>query len=288
MIVCSCHFLVKESYTKGTKLVKAGSPYPPKLWMFLSGKVIVYGTKSDHIYNMRAGDYFGDKSILNAKEHISSHDATCERDATAYVLTRDDIESIVVDLSRLGHTSGFQMNKRIDTIGKKDLRVCKVLGKGAFGKVWLCSATVGTKESPFALKVINKRSLLKQEQHRGVLREKEMLSMLNHPFILYLVSSFQDKTNLYLLLPLIQGGELFDVVAERSSKGRGIPKFDSAFYGAGIMEALGHFHHRYIAYRDLKLENVMIDADGYAKIVDLGFAKIILDKSYTFCGSKCL
>ena len=255
--------------------------------MFLSGKVLVYGTKSDHIYNMRAGDYFGDKSILNTKEHISSHDATCERDVTAYVLTRDAIESIVVDLGRLGATSGFQMNKHMNTIGKQDLRVAKVLGQGAFGKVWLCSATVDGKESPYAIKVINKRKLLKEKMQRGVLREKEMLAMLNHPFILYLVAAFQDKTNLYLVLPLIQGGELFNVVTERSGMGRGIPKFDSAFYGAGILEALGHFHHRYIAYRDLKLENVMIDVDGYAKIVDLGFAKIILEKSFTFCGSKC-
>jgi CRP-like cAMP-binding protein len=280
--------MTKESYNQGTKLVKAGSPYPPKLWMFLSGKVIVYGTKSDHIYNMRAGDYFGDKSIMNAHEHISSHDATCETDVTAYALTREAIESVIVNFDRLGNTSGFQMNKLVNTVCKQDLRVCKILGQGAFGKVWLCSASVEGKEAMYALKVIHKRELLKQKMHRGVLREKELLAMLHHPFILNLVSSFSDETNLYLLLPLIQGGELFEVMEERSGLGKGLSKFDSAFYGAGILEALGHFHHRYIAYRDLKLENVMIDILGYAKIVDLGFAKIILDKSYTFCGSKWL
>jgi CRP-like cAMP-binding protein len=277
--------LIKETYKEGTKLVQAGSPYPSKLWMFQSGKVIVYGTKSDHIYNMRAGDYFGDKSILNPEEHISSHDATCETEVTAYVLTRNDVESVVVDLGRLGRSSGFVMNKRISSIGVHDLKLYKILGQGAYGKVWLCTMLAGG-QTPYALKVINKRALLLQRQHRGVLREKQMLAMLNHPFILNLVSSFQDKTNLYLVLPLIQGGELFGVVSQKSGRGRGIPKFDAAFYGAGILEALGHFHHRYIAYRDLKLENCMIDAEGYIKIVDLGFAKIILDKSYTFCGSK--
>ncbi|KAG7372334.1 serine/threonine protein kinase [Nitzschia inconspicua] len=275
--------VVKKTYSKGTKLVKAGSPYPPMLWMLQSGTVIVYG-RSDHIYSMGAGDYLGDKSILNAKEHISSHDATCETEVTAYVLTREDVESIVVDVGRLGRSSGFAMSKRISSIGMEDLKLYKILGQGAFGKVWLCTTMEGG-QTPYALKVINKRALLAQKQHRGVLREKEMLSMLNHPFILYLVSSFQDKNNLYLLLPLIQGGELFGVVSQRARRGRGIPKFEAAFYGAGIMEALGHFHHRYIAYRDLKLENCMIDAEGYIKIVDLGFAKIIVDKSYTFCGT---
>jgi CRP-like cAMP-binding protein len=68
---------VEVCYKEGTKLVKAGSAYPPILWMFQSGTVLVYGTKSDRIFHMKAGDYFGDKSILNTEEHISSHDGTC-------------------------------------------------------------------------------------------------------------------------------------------------------------------------------------------------------------------
>ncbi|MGK3742575.1 MAG: CRP-like cAMP-binding protein [Bacillariaceae sp.] len=65
-------------YKKGTKLVQIGSPYPQNIWMFRKGELIVYGTKSDTIHKMQGGDYFGDKSILNSLEHISSHDATCE------------------------------------------------------------------------------------------------------------------------------------------------------------------------------------------------------------------
>jgi serine/threonine protein kinase len=200
---------------------------------------------------MRAGDYFGDKSILNPKEHISSHDATCETNVDAYLLTRDDVESVIVDLGRLGRSTGFALSRRISTIGKGDLKVHTVLGQGGFGKVWLC--THRNDGSRLALKVINKRKLLQEKQEKGVLREKEILSMLHHPFILGLESSFQDEKNLYLVLPLIQGGELFHVVAKKAGRNRGIPKFDAAFYAAGIIEALGHFHHRYIAYRDLKL-----------------------------------
>jgi serine/threonine protein kinase len=127
---------------------------------------------------------------------------------------------------------------------------------------------------------------LESKQERSVLREKELLQFLSHPFILDLVSSFQDATNLYLGLPLIQGGELFNVVEDQARKtGSGLKNNDAAFYAAGIIEALGHFHHRHMAYRYLKLENVMIDVDGYTKIVDLVFAKVIVDKSYTFGGT---
>lgn len=274
---------VEVCYKKGTKLVQSGTPYPPMIWIIRSGQLIVYGTKSDHIYNMRAGDYFGDRSILNPVEHISSHDATCETDLTAWVLTRDDVESIVGDLGRLGHHSGFVKSKEVSSMKLQDLKKIRILGHGGFGKVWLVESEITGK--PYALKVIDKRKLLEAKQERSVLREKEMLALLHHPFILHLEGSFQDPRNLYLVLPVIQGGELFSVVSEKSRGGRGLPKFDVAFYGAGIVEALGHFHHRYIAYRDLKLENVMIDSDGYIKIVDLGFAKVILDKSYTFCGT---
>ena len=81
-------------YRKGTKLVHIGSPYPQNIWMFRKGELIVYGTKSDTIYKLQGGDYFGDKSILNPLEHISSHDATCETVSSSiyiYILLFDQL-----------------------------------------------------------------------------------------------------------------------------------------------------------------------------------------------------
>jgi protein kinase A len=109
------------------------------------------------------------------------------------------------------------------------------------------------------------------------------MASLEHPFILSLVGSFQDNDNLYLLLPLIQGGELFNVV--HTDKRDGISNEASIFYGACILEALGHLHARNIAYRDMKPENALIDGKGYCIMVDLGFAKIVVDKTYTLCGT---
>lgn len=214
--------------------------------------MIVYGKKSQHIYNFQTGDYLGDKSILNPDEHISSHDATCETNVDAWVLKRDDIQSVIVDLNRLGKTAGYLNNKResLVKIGLDDLKRHKILGQGGFGKVWLVQSK--STRHVYALKIINKRKLLESKHERSVLREKEMLELLHHPFILHLVSSFQDETNLYFVLPVIQGGELFSVV---SQKPNGLSAHDAAFYGICIIEALGHFHHRYIAYRDLVRTN---------------------------------
>lgn len=152
---------------------------------------------------------------------------------------------------------------------------------GAFGKVWLVTAQED--KVPYALKTIGKRQLLESNQVKGVLREKQIMASIEHPFILPLIGSFQDETNLYLLLPLIQGGELFNVV--HTDKHDGLSNENSRFYGGCILEALGHLHARNIVYRDMKPENALIDSKGYCIMVDLGFAKIVTDKTYTLCGT---
>lgn len=125
-----------------------------------------------------------------------------------------------------------------------------VLGHGAFGKVWLVSyrpigmGTLG--EETYALKVLSKRQLLKKQQHHSVIRERDMLALLQHPFILQLVSSYQDDNNIYLLLPLIHGGELFTLLHKQKMKGRGLDNEKAAFYSACVIEAIGHFHQRLI------------------------------------------
>jgi protein kinase A len=153
---------------------------------------------------------------------------------------------------------------------------------GAFGKVWLATS-VDEKKTPYACKTINKRQLIQANQVKGVIREKQIMASIEHPFILGLVGGFQDETSLYLLLPMIQGGELFNVV--HTDKRDGISNSASVFYGACILEALGHLHDRNIVYRDMKPENALIDAKGYCIMVDLGFAKIVVDKTYTLCGT---
>lgn len=139
------------------------------------------------------------------------------------------------------------------------------------------------KKTPYALKTISKRQLIQANQVKGVIREKQIMASIEHPFILPLVGSFQDDDNLYLLLPLIQGGELFNVV--HTDKQDGISNDSSIFYGACILEALGHLHNRNIVYRDMKPENALIDGKGYCIMVDLGFAKIVTDKTHTLCGT---
>ena len=91
-----------------------------------------------------------------------------------------------------------------------------------------------------------------------------------HPFILEMVAAFQDPVSLFILLELAHGGELFMLL-----RSKGI--FDeptARFYSACVVSAFTTLHERNVAYRDLKLENLLLDAKGYVKMCDFGFAKV--------------
>jgi len=109
------------------------------------------------------------------------------------------------------------------------------------------------------------------------------MAQINHPFVIKLVNAFQDNTFLYMVLEMYQGGELFSVIHQGVDKG--LPTKHGIFYAACILEGLDYMHQRKILYRDLKPENVLLGNDGYCVIVDLGFAKIVSDKTFTLCGT---
>ncbi len=82
---------------------------------------------------------------------------------------------------------------------------------------------------------------------------------------------FQSNLRLYFIMPFVRGGELYKVF---QSKKR-FPEHVVKFYAAQIALAIRYLHLQGIAHRDLKLENILIDADGYLKIIDYGLAKMI-------------
>jgi protein kinase A len=135
----------------------------------------------------------------------------------------------------------------------------------------------------YALKVQSKYELVEAGQARAVVDEKNIMAALHSPFLIELVTTYKDEAFVYMLMSLIQGGELYGIM--HTARRDGIPEKEARFYIAGIVEGLSYMHRRGYVYRDLKPENVLIDAKGYPVIVDFGFAKLVLDKTYTLCGT---
>lgn len=273
----------EHKFKKGDKLAEAGKPFPQQIIIFRQGKVSVASTAGE-IHVLHGGDQYGDQTIqLEEGVNECPDTVVVDEDTEAYILTKKDMEKVIGDIKRLGKQGGFVSKRQNKSIVLKDLKKHRVLGMGAFGLVWLVSHS--DKKDPYALKMLSKRELIDSHMVSGTVREKDILASLDHPFILPLISSFQDDESLYLLLELIQGGELFNVIHDEKSRRRGLPNTDAMFYGACILDALGHFHERLICYRDLKPENVLVDAQGYCIMVDLGFAKIVANKTFTLCGT---
>ena len=177
-----------------------------------------------------------------------------------------------------------QSSAGVPDIGRFDLADCKqlaVLGEGAFGLVSLIrhKPTGGL----FALKTMQKQRIQDLKQTRNVLSEKRVLTMCKgHPFVLQLAGTSQDANCLYMALEFLQGGDLFGLMTRLGGR----TDADGArFYVGGVSLVLEFLHARHIAWRDLKPENIVIDAEGYPRVIDFGFAKEITGRTYTLCGT---
>ena len=122
---------------------------------------------------------------------------------------------------------------------------------------------------------------MKDQLVDDVKQEIQVMAKINHPFIIRIISLFQDKNSIMMLLPLVPGGELCHYIR----KVKTVPEEDTKFYMSCILEGLSYLHSRDIIHRDLKPENVLINADGYVVLVDMGFAKVVKDKTFTLCGT---
>ncbi|XP_063229979.1 RAC serine/threonine-protein kinase [Bacillus rossius redtenbacheri] len=187
----------------------------------------------------------------------------------------------------LGVKFAVQGTSSSKTSGKKKVTLenfefLKVLGKGTFGKVILCREKATG--HLYAIKILKKEVIIQKDEVAHTLTENRVLRTTSHPFLISLKYSFQTADRLCFVMEYVNGGELFFHL----SRERVFSEDRTRFYGAEIISALGYLHEEGIIYRDLKLENLLLDKDGHIKIADFGLCKE--DITYgrttkTFCGT---
>ncbi|CAN9500130.1 unnamed protein product [Ophioblennius macclurei] len=307
-----------DYFEKGEYIIREGEE-GSTFFIIAKGEVVVTQStegfaEPQEIKTLGVGDYFGEKALIS--EDVRSANIVCnENDTHCLVVDRDNfnqmvgtfeelqvyLKEYVEELSRgdekrksLPHSPLMEcaevqelsrIKSRIALLPShqpfQELELVATLGVGGFGRVELVK--LKDEDITFALKCIKKKHVVDTRQQEHIYSEKHILQQTNCTFIIRLFRTFRDDKFVYMLLEACLGGELWTVLRDMSF-------FDepSARFCTGcVLEAFDYLHTMGIIYRDLKPENLLLDADGYVKMADFGFAKKIGlgKKTWTFCGT---
>lgn len=164
-------------------------------------------------------------------------------------------------------------------VNRGDFTSFRVLGRGGFGAVHACRKN--DSGVIYAIKCINKKLVSVKSALENVLEERNVLSVLKSPFVTNLKYALQDDDELHLVMDLMLGGDLkFHLI----NAGR-FTERQARFYAAEVLLGLEHVHENGIIYRDMKLENVLLDREGHCRISDLGLAAVTKVKIKGYAGT---
>jgi len=273
-------------------LVKEGGKFKTwkKRWMVLKNNVIYYSKKqnSGELGIVRLHGVTPEQvgASTRTKKGLSMFEIKTPN--RIYFLCSDTererdlwIEAIKQSIS--GKGLGSNGNGSGKKIGVQDFDLLHVIGKGSFGKV----LQVRKKDNGkiYAMKVLNKKNILDNNELEHTKTEKDILQKLAHPFLVNLNYSFHTPDKLYFIMDYINGGELFYHLQKEH-------KFTPErvrFYSAEIVLGLEYLHNSGVIYRDLKPENILLTDDGHICMTDFGISKQGLlaedARTATFCGT---
>ncbi|XP_026534964.1 ribosomal protein S6 kinase alpha-5 isoform X3 [Notechis scutatus] len=175
-----------------------------------------------------------------------------------------------------------------EKVGIENFELLKILGTGAYGKVFLVRKISGHDAGKlYAMKVLKKATIIqKAKTTEHTKTERQVLEHIRQsPFLVTLHYAFQTDTKLHLILDYINGGELFTHLSQRER----FNEDEVRIYIGEIVLALEHLHKLGIIYRDIKLENILLDSDGHVVLTDFGLSKEFVndenERTYSFCGT---
>lgn len=155
------------------------------------------------------------------------------------------------------------------------------LGKGSFGKVKLAEhESTGHK---VAVKILNRQKIKTSQMDKKIRREINILKLFRHPHIIRLYEVIETKTDIFMVMEYVSGGELFDYIV---SKGR-LSEDEARKFFQQIISGVEYCHRFRVVHRDLKPENLLLDGDRSVKIADFGLSNMMHDGDFlkTSCGS---
>eukprot|EP00475_Leptophrys_vorax_P000765 TRINITY_DN1041_c0_g1_i1.p1 TRINITY_DN1041_c0_g1~~TRINITY_DN1041_c0_g1_i1.p1 ORF type:complete len:391 (+),score=101.63 TRINITY_DN1041_c0_g1_i1:127-1299(+) len=148
-----------------------------------------------------------------------------------------------------------------------DFAKVKTIGRGAFGEVQV--VRMKSNGQIYAMKIMNKAEMVKKNQVQHIRAERDLMVLMDNPWIVKLLYSFQDEKNLYLVMEFLQGGDLMTILMRLDI----LSEEQTRFYIAETAMAIHTVHQSQYVHRDLKPDNILLTKDGHVKLSDFGLCK---------------
>ena len=267
----------KKTIYKSKEIILKEGEISSHLYLISKGRVKLKTPKTDKTFRVYdEGNCFGELSLLN--ESPSSFNIVASENSICYLLDKEKFFDLLQDQKVNDFIKQKMLTEDTD-ISLEDLYYISYLGRGRFGNVWLVHNRIGL----YAAKAISKLAAEKQKSGvKNLINEKKCMISLDHPFIVKMVKTLKKDNWCFFLQEFISGKNFAEYLDTRKTYKS---VYETKFFGANMFTIIAHLNKRRIIHRDIKPSNIMLDNNGYLKLIDFGTARKLKNFSQTVIGT---